>query len=631
MPQEITSFESVAGVTEELARAPQPAAYDPKLSTNAAAPVRPGRTYVVVFDEPHLTSLQAARGKRAVESFLKGTVLESERVKLIASGNFEAEGARDALLASLSQVEGRRIPDRSPEALSDSEAMRIVRFDDTPLTLRVIERIAILTTGQRSKEGEGERIMKPNTLGLRYLNEGYVRLLATKVYHDAVARYNESLGTLRDVLEGLAATRGRKSVILVSEGFFKDLESDGFQGVVAAARRANAALYFINVTGLEGIPGETAEHGTYIPGIDQGIVMANQLMDAAGAEAMAADTGGFTIKNRNDIESGFRRIAAETRNYYLLGYNPPAGKSDSKFRKIQVKVKRPSVEVRSRKGYYPSSASPGGPGADPREATAQVAAALRSPIDHSGIPLSMAAFVFGEASPGKVQALIAADADIRALSLEEVSGTFRGEVDLQMIVTPEAGGVPQQFGQKVDLNLSPERREALLARGLPIVRRFDLAPGAYRARLVVHDRGSGRIGSVTHEFEVPGPAFRTSTPVLSDALEGGGGDADAPVLGARRSFKEQSTLYFQLEVYGADADPATGRPKVSSGWKVRDLTGQEWASADPSWMRAAPRGAPARRGEVSLTFKPGDYELVVDVKDAVSGRELTVREPFTVE
>jgi VWFA-related protein len=629
--QEITSFESVASVAEEHATASGPSAYDPKVSTNAGAPVRPGRTYVVVFDEPHLSSLQAARGKRAVESFLKGMVQGSERVKLIASGHFEAEGARDELLAELPRVEGRRIPDRSPEALGDYEAMRIVRVDDTPLILRVINRIAVLTTGRRSESAEGESITKPNTLGLLNLNEGYIRLLAQNVYHDARTRYTETVETLRGVLEDLGAARGRKSVILVSEGFFKDLESDGYQEVVAAARRANAALYFINVTGLEGIPGETAEHGTYLPGIDQGIVMANQQQDAAGAEAMAADTGGFTIKNRNDIESGFRRIAAETRNYYLLGYSPPAGKPGDKFRKIQVKLKRSGVEVRSRRGYYPSSAKPDAPGADPREATAQIAAAFRSPVDQSGIPLRMSSFVFGEAAPGKVQALIAAEAEMGALSLEERSGAFHGEVDLEMIVAPEAGGEPERFGQKVELNLSPERRDALRARGLPIVRRFDLAPGAYRARLVVHDRGSGRIGSVTHEFEVPGAAFRTSTPVLSDALEGGGSDGGVPVLRARRTFKEHSTLYFQLEVYGAAADPSTGERRVSSDWKVCDLAGQEWASADLSWMRVAPRGAPARRGEVSLTFEPGDYQLVVDVKDAVSGRELTVREPFTVE
>jgi VWFA-related protein len=631
VPQEITSFESVASAAEEHATASGPAAYDPRVSTNAGSPVRPGRTYVVVFDEPHLSSLEAARGRRAVESFLKSMVLESERVKLIASGNFEAEGTRDELLAELPRVEGRRIPDRSPEALSDYEAMRIVRVDDTMLILRVLERIAVLTTGRRTPEAEGERIKKPSDLGLLYLNEGYARMLAKAAYQGALNRYHETVETLRGVLEGLAASRGRKSVILVSEGFFKDLESDGYQEVVTAARRANAALYFINVTGLEGIPGETAEHGTYLPGLDQGIVMANQQQEAAGAEAMAADTGGFTIKNRNDVESGFRRIVAETRNYYLLGYSPPAGKPDDKFRKIQVKVKRPGLEVRSRKGYYPSSARPDAPGADPREATAQVAAALRSPLDQSGIPLRMSTFVFGEAAPGKVQVLVVAEAEMGALTLEERSGALHGDVDLQVIVTPESGEPPERLGQNVELNLGLERRAELRSRGLPILRRFDLAPGAYRVRLVVHDRKSGRIGSVTHDFEVPTPGFRTSTLVLSDALEGGGGDGGVPVLRAQRAFKEHGTLYFQIEVYGAKRDPTTGKPRVSAGWRVRDLAGQEWASSEPSWMRPSPRGVPARRGEVSLTFEPGEYQLVVDLKDALSGRELTVREPFRVE
>jgi VWFA-related protein len=646
--QAIASFDAVAGFSAtDLPEAAEAAAipWNPRVSTNLGAPVRAGRTYVIVFDEVHLSSLQAARGKRALETFLKSTVLDGERVRLVAVGGFEAEGTRDELLDEVPRLTGRRVPDESFEALSDHEAMRIAVFDDQPLILRVIERISVLTSGRHTGDREGERIriLTPDELDTKMVDEGYVKLLARRVYHDATSRNQATLAALESAIEAVAGIRGRKSVVLVSEALIKDPQLDGFGRVIDASRRANAALYFIDTRGLETIPGESAQHATYLPSIDQGIVMANQQLDAAGAESLAADSGGFTVKNRNDLSNGFRQIATDTRNYYLLGYSPPRGQPDGRFRKIQVKVKRSGVEVRARKGYYgrqgagskaavaaPDSATGPAAGADRGDASQDIVAALRSGEDRTGIPLRMSAYVLAESSPGKVRALVATEVDVRGVVFEERDGHFQGALDF-LVVVAAGGGEPSRSGHEIELNLTPEKREALATRWLPVVRAFDLAPGDYRARVVVRDGRSGRIGSVTHAFEVPSATFRTSTPVLSDSLEAGEAGKRPPAVGARRTFREQATLYFDFEVYGAARDPANGAPRVASGWTVLDPAGTEWARSEPSWMGGLQRGVPARQSEVSLTFPAGAYELVLDVHDHVSGRTLEVHEPFEVE
>jgi hypothetical protein len=374
--------------------------------------------------------------------------------------------------------------------------------------------------------------------------------------------------------------------------------------------------------------------------------MANQQLDAAGAESLAADSGGFTVKNRNDLIGGFRQIAADTRNYYLLGYSPPRGQPDGRFRKIQVKVRRPGVEVRARKGYYGGqsagsgtvAAAPGsgaGPGEAARaglgDAQQAIVAAFRSVEDRTGIPLRMSAYVLGESSPGKVRALVATEVDVRGLAFEERDGRFQDSLDVVFVVAAEGGGEPSRLGQQIDLSLTPEKRQALSTRWLPVVRAFDLVPGAHRARMAVRDGRSGRIGTVTHAFDVPSATFRTSTPVLSDALEAGGAGNRRPAVGARRTFREQATLHFDFEVYGAARDPSKGGPRVTSGWAVRDPAGAEWARSEPSWMGGSERNVPARQSEVTLTFPAGAYELVLDVHDEVSGRTLEVHEPFEVE
>ena len=81
-PQEIVSFESV-----ELPEAPaaKPAAR-PIISTNQRREDRTGRTFILVFDDIHMTRFQAHRAKAAVAEFLKTGVREGDRVSLVATG-----------------------------------------------------------------------------------------------------------------------------------------------------------------------------------------------------------------------------------------------------------------------------------------------------------------------------------------------------------------------------------------------------------------------------------------------------------------------------------------------------------------------------------------------------------------
>ena len=66
---------------------------------------------------------------------------------------------------------------------------------------------------------------------------------------------------------------------------------------------------------------------------------------------MSTETGGFAVVNQNDLNAAFARIIQENSSYYLLGYYPTNDRRDGKFRKVDVRVKRPGLQVRSRSGY----------------------------------------------------------------------------------------------------------------------------------------------------------------------------------------------------------------------------------------------------------------------------------------
>jgi hypothetical protein len=65
---------------------------------------------------------------------------------------------------------------------------------------------------------------------------------------------------------------------------------------------------------------------------------------------LAEATDGIAIVDSNNLDRGFKRIVDDLSSYYLIGYYS-SGKLDGKFHPISVRVKRPGVRVRARRGY----------------------------------------------------------------------------------------------------------------------------------------------------------------------------------------------------------------------------------------------------------------------------------------
>ncbi len=82
-------------------------------------------------------------------------------------------------------------------------------------------------------------------------------------------------------------------------------------------------IYFIDTRGLQALPEAfTAAFGRPIEAQDAVAVLADLTREAEGSESLALDTGGFVVKNSNDLAGGINRVSSESRTYYLLGYNP---------------------------------------------------------------------------------------------------------------------------------------------------------------------------------------------------------------------------------------------------------------------------------------------------------------------
>ena len=610
----------------------------PRVSTNAAGIESPARWFFIVFDDANISTLATPRARDTIVQFIDRSLRAGDHVMIASS----ASGARwtgrlpedrGSLVAFISRLQGAHRPDTSAARMWDHEALAIVLGRDrlalAQVARRYFENNLIPEAYPNDPERSKELDVSP---GLPM-----IQAKARQTYTEVTARLRASLGTLDRISSALAQARGRKTLLLVSEGFIMDTTQTEFRALVQSARNSNTAVHFVDVRSPEGMvgqagqPGGSAEAGASVfDDRDATTQLAFAAREADGARSVALDTGGRVVTGTNLLD-GLARIAAEARSYYLLGYTPTNRKRDGKFRKIEVTLNRPDLEVRARGGYYAPSDKES-PRPAPDKLHPAVRAGLDAPFDADGIPLRLTSYVFGRQADGRVQTTLVAEADPSPLRLQAKDGRHSGILESYVLVHGRDSGELQRDERLVELNLPAEALEQARRTGVPIRREFALAPGRYQATLLRRDRTTGLLGSVRHEFEVPADAFRISSPILTDVVQSAGaGQPERPVPVARRTFAAGSRLLCAFDIYGAALDTASASARVTLAYSLRRADGTEAAAAPPRALRSGPQGQVTVAIALTLPADAaGPHELALKVTDELTGRTIDYIEPLEV-
>ncbi len=151
-------------------------------------------------------------------------------------------------------------------------------------------------------------------------------------------------------LDSLGA--GRKSIIVISEGFARPPQHrDGglptIDSVVRAANHAAAAIYPIDPRAVAANPVRPVSS---VDPVDPVHAVAD---DPASAwlRSLANDTSGRVVLNPGDLDAGLQQVLSDAGDYYLVAFKPAAG-NDGRFHPVELRVRRPNVTVRARKGYW---------------------------------------------------------------------------------------------------------------------------------------------------------------------------------------------------------------------------------------------------------------------------------------
>ncbi|HEY0284643.1 MAG TPA: VWA domain-containing protein [Vicinamibacterales bacterium] len=157
------------------------------------------------------------------------------------------------------------------------------------------------------------------------------------------ARTQVVSAALQSLARFLGDQEGRKALIFVSEGFRPGQP----RAIVYAASRNGVAIYPLD-------PDPETEDGEAL------------------LRSIAEQTGGAASINDSNLAPALAQALADLDQYFVLSF-PPSGAADGRFHPVQVRVKRPGAQARSRSGYW-------APDAKVAAAVAKAAAARSAPI-----------------------------------------------------------------------------------------------------------------------------------------------------------------------------------------------------------------------------------------------------------
>jgi len=133
-----------------------------------------------------------------------------------------------------------------------------------------------------------------------------------------------------------------------------------FRALLGDANRSNTSFYPVDPRGLVVFDEPIAKPTNGLPPAGSTTITpltidnARRMDRLTALQTLAENTDGMAIVNSNNLAAGFKRVVDDLSSYYLLGYYS-TGKLDGKFHAITVRVKRPGVRVRARRGYLAST------------------------------------------------------------------------------------------------------------------------------------------------------------------------------------------------------------------------------------------------------------------------------------
>ena len=337
-PQKIETFKLVkldGGVVDSITETPKPIRTDSDEEMEAARD--DVRLFAIFLDDYHVRRGASMSVRNQIVQFVEAQLGPSDMIGVMypleSTSSVRMTRNHSAVVRGLQQFLGRKY-DYTPKNEFEERYSRYptetVERVRNQVSLSAIKSL-IVHMGSL-KEGRKALVL---------VSEGYTNMVPPQM-RDANAQMPGSGNPNRfNPLAGQNDLNEDRAALMAS----MDLDSD-MRELYDAANRNNVAIYTVDPRGLP----------VFEFDINEGISVQSDSKYLASTQdtlrSLAENTDGRAIVNRNDLAVGMKQITRDSSAYYLIGYNSSQAPSDGKFHEIKVKVKRPGVQVRARRGYW---------------------------------------------------------------------------------------------------------------------------------------------------------------------------------------------------------------------------------------------------------------------------------------
>jgi VWFA-related protein len=435
----------------------------------------------------------------------------------------------------------------------------------------------------------------------------------------SVVRYAAATNaTLLNVLRAFeGSSHSRKAVVHVTSGALLSTspgnktrfgsDADDVRLVFEASRRSNVPIYTIdprgNPTPADAVRGGIGSIGSIGATEGQPPSQARTISQTIREQQnrlkeFALNTGGLAFTNQTNLPRAVRQIVADNSAYYVLWYAPSSPGEGGQFLPIDVKVTRPGVDVRARRGYVGAVATTG----DADDVAGALARAVRSAVNTAALGMSVSVAAL---SPTKGDTLTSVT--IEVMYPERVDGLpVRDELMWSVVALTPDGKAVRSVQRTASFAGSPPPGP------FPIVIN-DLVPlpaGRFVIRVGVASRTMARAGSVQMTMEVP-------------ELDKGRLTLAGPALAISGETPAALNAAAITEMLGFQPSP---RRTFAAAQSIRVAGLVSWTGAETPEIRAAIRGEtgpgvvlPIRLRPTVAGRKEGVYEGLVPLMTVAPG------------
>jgi len=478
---------------------------------------------------------------------------------------------------------------------------------------------------------------------------------------------DKKLAAIEQAAKMLASFPEKKALVYFSGGVSRSgLDNEAqLQAAINAATKANLAIYSIDTRGLTAEPpgGGASKGGSRGAGIFNGSVLNSQRSAQLASQdtlyTLAAETGGKSFFDSNDIALGIQRTQDAMGSYYLLGYYSTNSAADGKYRKISVKLNNSKLaaKLEHREGYYADKVW-GKLNAQDKEQ--QLKEALSAGDPATDLPLALQIDYF-RVSPTAYLVPVSIKIPGSVVALAAKGGAATTQFDFAGQIQDERRAVVGNVRDKIEIKLNPELGTAVARKSFQYDAGFTLEPGKYRMKFVVRENITGKMGTFESKFAVPDLSADTSGLKLSTVIWSNQREAVTAAVGTAERFsrkevranpmivgdhkvvpnithifRRNQSLYVNFDVYDALPDPADTRKrrvKVSlSLFNKKSVKTFEVGPVEATQLAATrPEAVPV---QIEIPLKDvtrGEYVCQINVVDEVGRKFAFPRAPIIVQ